>query len=630
VSNFENVKISLSLSFIAIFLQQFIALQNLPSITDNNDILLLKGYFAVSWCLLITLGLLYIRRGYIRYHDSIEDQLNEVYENQLLKSKSALAINIQDYRNLQLHGTVLNTLIYARDNLNLGKLKDRKKLSNLLTSDIAVLKGGSDFENYLEFAIRKTASEIGNREMDVWIEPIKINGVPDEARNQIVEIVREKILNLKKHSLAQNCEISVQVTSLKSSGFAFVRPTQYRVVIEIKDDAIAYEGTDNSKHETGVLGSKSLNRILEPILATQGVRVENNTTIHHIEIPLINFQPDASQKLFDLRNKSQEFVAKSYVLISMLYGAISLPALLRVNIPTDVFLVLAIVVIGSIISVFTPRFNIPITLANGLLALLPLYLATNNQQSCQNLDYLPWIFNGLIGPIFFAVLTIPYQIFRWLPAIIFFIESIVVTELLPQECQSLLAGSTPAIIVLSFLAIIVLRIRKRSYSSDQNIITQFQNEANIFTDVKFKIDHERNDLIDSLAQFATIIPLSPESEATLKKQLDFYILEIRALLVSTEYFDHRLVQAIYYVVKNRLHQEIYSELHIVTDKFAEFESDKSYVELERALSTHLKNKDLRISIVSTDKTEVRYAILNNRSPEAKVLFEDANIRLVKT
>jgi hypothetical protein len=68
LSNISDPKISISLSILAIILQQFIASQDLPSITDTNDLLLLSGYFGVTWCLLITFGLFYIRKGYIRYH----------------------------------------------------------------------------------------------------------------------------------------------------------------------------------------------------------------------------------------------------------------------------------------------------------------------------------------------------------------------------------------------------------------------------------------------------------------------------------------------------------------------------------------------------------------------------------
>jgi hypothetical protein len=111
--------------------------------------------------------------------------------------------------------------------------------------------------------------------------------------------------------------------------------------------------------------------------------------------------------------------------------------------------------------------------------------------------------------------------------------------------------------------------------------------------------------------------------------LNFYILEIRALLVSAEYFDNKLVQVVYYLVKGRLRQDRYSELHIITDKFAEFESENSYTELEKALKFQLKNEPLRISILSTDKTEVRYTEIEKENTLPKVLFEDTNIRLVR-
>jgi hypothetical protein len=248
---------------------------------------------------------------------------------------------------------------------------------------------------------------------------------------------------------------------------------------------------------------------------------------------------------------------------------------------------------------------------------------------CQDLDYLPWIFNGLIGPIFFAVLTIRIRYYRWIPAILFFIESIIVTNLLPDSCQSLLSGSTPAIIVLSFLAVVILRIRRRSYKKDQILINQFQSDSYSFAETRLRLDLERDEIVESLAKYAASIPLSARESKDLLTQLNLYILEIRALLVSAEYFDNKLVQAVYYLVKNRLRQDRFSELHIITDNFAEFESENSYAELEKVLKFQLKNEPLRISLMSTDKTEVRYTEIYKEKTVPKVLFEDSNIRLVK-
>jgi len=162
LSNIEDIRLVIPLVLLSIVFQQYIASQNFPSVTDSKDLLLLQGYFGITWCLLIGIGLIYIRQGYIRYHDSIDHQLASVYENQLIQSKSVLAINTADYRNIQLHGTVLNTLIYARDNLKLNLRPDRLKLASLIRKDIEVFQSESKSEESLERRLRNMLQSLGN------------------------------------------------------------------------------------------------------------------------------------------------------------------------------------------------------------------------------------------------------------------------------------------------------------------------------------------------------------------------------------------------------------------------------------------------------------------------------------
>jgi hypothetical protein len=51
--------------------------------------------------------------------------------------------------------------------------------------------------------------------------------------------------------------------------------------------------------------------------------------------------------------------------------------------------------------------------------------------------------------------------------------------------------------------------------------------------------------------------------------------------------------------------------------------------LEKALRFQSKNEPLKISILTTDKTEVRYTEIEKDNTLPKVLFEDTNIRLVR-
>jgi len=47
------------------------------------------------------------------------------------------------------------------------------------------------------------------------------------------------------------------------------------------------------------------------------------------------------------------------------------------------------------------------------------------------------------------------------------------------------------------------------------------------------------------------------------------------------------------------------------------------------LKFQLKNEPLRISILTSDKTEIRYTEIEKEKTLPKVLFEDAMVRLVR-
>lgn len=628
ITNIEDLRIGIPLIIISIAFQQFIAFQDLPSITDSNDLLLLKGYFGITWCLLIGIGLVYIRQGYIRYHDSIDQQIASVYENQLIQSKSVLAINTADYRNIQLHGTVLNTLIYARDNLKLAVRSDRLKLASLIKKDIEIFQGESKPEESLERKLRSMLAGLGNRELDIWLNPIEEREIPETTKKQVIEIVREKILNLKKHTSAQNCEVKIEIAPIQTERLAFIRPVQYRLIIEFKDDAAFYDESNARNQFEQAKNSKSLNRLLTPLNAIEIFEEDHLNQVHRIQIPLLNFQPNAVEQLFELRRTSQEFVAKSYVLISMFYGAVCLPALIRVGAPKEILGISTLIVIASFASILSPKYNFAVSIGNAGLALLPLLLAVKSSPICADLQYLPWIFNCLIGPIFFAVLVIPNRVIRWVPAFLFFLESIYVTDKLPNSCETLLNGSTPGIVILSLLALLVLNIRKRNTKRDKELVQQYRRNSNRFLETKVRIQQEQEEIIEYLSNFSSSIPLAKISEKELKVKLNLSILRIRALLVSTEYFDSKVVQALYFEVKNRLIDQKSTELHILTDKFNEFQKEESFNQINKLFTFRDRTQAVRVEVLSSDKTEIRVSKVDSKS-SMRMFFEDKKVRLLR-
>jgi hypothetical protein len=122
--------------------------------------------------------------------------------------------------------------------------------------------------------------------------------------------------------------------------------------------------------------------------------------------------------------------------------------------------------------------------------------------------------------------------------------------------------------------------------------------------------------------------MSKTSAEGLKQDLNLFILQIRALLVSTEYFDSKLVQAIYFLVKQRIMTKKFTELHILTDKFNEFEKDDSFTQLDKMLKFRDKDQEIKISVVSADKTEIRVAKIQSNS-SLRSFFEDKKVRILR-
>jgi hypothetical protein len=89
------------------------------------------------------------------------------------------------------------------------------------------------------------------------------------------------------------------------------------------------------------------------------------------------------------------------------------------------------------------------------------------------------------------------------------------------------------------------------------------------------------------------------------------------------------VQAVYFEVKERLRKDRLTELHIITDEFDEFESDASIKELSKIDLDGYLNKDLKVTISRSDKTEVRFSNISGDNSQPKIIFEDKKVRLIR-
>jgi len=122
--------------------QYVVASFNLTGIIDNQDILLLGTYFSTTWLFVFGVGLIIARYSYFRYCDQIDEQLLNIQSSLSEQAKSLSQLNLKDYRNIVIHGTVLNTLISFKNTFE--TLPAQSALANQLTSDLAKIDSNSN------------------------------------------------------------------------------------------------------------------------------------------------------------------------------------------------------------------------------------------------------------------------------------------------------------------------------------------------------------------------------------------------------------------------------------------------------------------------------------------------------
>ena len=120
VSALPSTFIAFAFIFLCLVLQALSTQLNLRSLTDNADLSYAGNYFSSTWVLLVGTMLFVIRGKYLKFCNDIDLQLAELEEQEKVRSRNIRLLNSQDSKNLKMHGTVLNTLLVIKGNLESG------------------------------------------------------------------------------------------------------------------------------------------------------------------------------------------------------------------------------------------------------------------------------------------------------------------------------------------------------------------------------------------------------------------------------------------------------------------------------------------------------------------------------
>ena len=556
VTSFDSMGLAIISVPIIAWLQVFVGKQNLSFISDNTDISYANGFYSIVWIIFTAGGALITKNRYFKIYDQIDSNVDEIFEQQFMKSQQIDSLSTSDHKNLRMHGTLLNTLIAVRNrlgsefSLNLAQEYIQKDIDTLKNEDFLVKKS-ADF-------IVKRLQETRFQKLEIQIEENDIDNVSADDLDKITEIIREILLNIDKHTKANKAK--VQITMEKNRNLRLIIEDNLKLISEISNLDI-----DNAQ------SSISLARLISSFQSKFSVTESKDGLKYTLDLDLNSINLINTQNLRLIRIQSQLFLARAYISISIFYLVACLPLFIFESVPFSIILIGFLLFLLTIISLRNQRIELIISYLSGCIALTALPIAVLSNQTCSNLNYVPWLFNGLLGPIFISTITSQKKFIKWLFPLTFFIECLILQNSLPKECSQLLGGSIPGIIFISILALVVLNIRRTNEKSDEAIFEMVKQKSQQIEIGSSYARNERDALILDISK--TFAGDKKNDLDSFKQEVSDYILKIRNFLIAVEHFDKQPVRELFEGIKNPIFSDKNIQLMISGNRDSDWLSE---------------------------------------------------------
>lgn len=590
---FQNRALFLATLLSVPLIQYAVATLGLKGVTDSKDLLLLNSYFSSIWLIVAGLGIYLVRITYNRYCEQIDEQLLELQDNLIEESKRRSELNLRDYQNISLHGTILNTLIsYSqmnRPNINKQLSLDLSKdLKNIESSEVA--KNNSvPFKKLLEDNLKYDGIQI-KLIMDSQLL------LPNQLVESALEIVREITLNIKKHTSSKSINIFV------TNNLSF---------LEIKLEEVLPLKLANHEMDQKLIAANN-SKTLVRLTNTTGVDIKlaSNTNrdklIYTVKLYTSEIPTNILSSIAKLRVAALSRNVELLTAVSVAYSYIAIIGFFIIQIPTYILITLLVSTVALTIELLKKNKSrwLPVISQLILLTVIPYSISTN--ESCQNLLYTPWLFNAVIGAVLYGIAVVKNPFLKWLPALIFIVENLLTKFTFPKECQNLLDGSTPGFVFILIFGFLMARLRKRNIALDDQLTQSLNSQVESSIAISTKIDLERSRIIEELRLFTRNLPSAAISDEQLAKKISYLIQKIRVFLICSEYFSSLLIQEIYRIAIARLNSGSAIKVSIYTSQLSE--AHNLDFELLNELDLKSRSKGAEIVISENDFLTLEYLV----------------------
>lgn len=551
-ATYESTIIFILCILSAVIVQYWVAAQSFIGIIDNQDLLLLNSYFSSTWVLIAGIGVRVARLIYLNYCKQIDDQLfslqDQIYDSKVRQS----SLNLKDHINLAIHGTLLNTCISY--NQMPDKARKQKELAKDIETDLINIKAltTSKVQVNFESQVRKMLVEQGHTvefNSNNFRSDLKLIGDP------IIEVIREIGLNTKKHSNSRNFKIDM----VEKIDFLQIMLTE-----------IFPNKLDSESVELKLIGANSSVSLLRIVKSSKfGLKIsaddKKESLKYILSIPKILQPAEAISQINVLRRKSLTRNVELLTLISVFYSVLAIVGFALLNVPILVEILVGLANLLIFYDLWTKQQSKPrLLIAQFCLLLIIPYIIFLND-TCRNLLYTPWLFNAIFGALLYAISVTNNPFLKWGPGILFILENLATKLYFPQECKTLLDGSTPGFAFLLIFGYLMARLRVRNTRLDETLELSIQATLESNVELRNYTALAREELITNLEGWNFNLKNSIENERDFEKSLLIAIQKIKAFLICSQHFESLLIKDIYNAISLRLNKNKPINISILSD-----------------------------------------------------------------
>jgi hypothetical protein len=590
----RNIAIALMLG-VTIF-QVWVINLDLSSISDLADMQLLNTYFSSLWTIGTGIAFMIIRGRYLSASDKIEDEIVRLKDRISARFQAISLQNRDDYRNLKLHGTILNTLIYAKNNREF--VSNRQGFVELIKNELSELRAD---RRTLQAGTRDRLEDLLVRRAlkKIRVSRIEVSGRISDAslENNILEIIREIILNLEKHTSV--AEVQIQLHATVDGDFQLIISESAHFEVSVKNLEV---------RKSDALRSESLKRLLAVIPTQLAITSTSDGfglvyTVTNLEITDRSGDP---REIYRLRNSNLIEFAENIARATAIFGLLFLPGYYFLGIEQSILLLLtfhSLIVAYNVIKQSASKGWLAVST---FLSLALPVLISQNIEECSNIAYLPWLLNVVMMNTLIFAIEIRNKYLRWVPIVIIAIELLVLPQSYPSGCQNIFLGTIPAIPLVITFALVLSSLRKRLYKQDaEQISSAFLDEANV-RKYEDALEYEYKKIVSELEDFSEELPTLFESAVSIR--IENEIQKIRAFLVCSEQFESEIVRELYRFVITRLRNGVPTRLSILGEFIYQLDSSVDSQILMSTLNKILEDEPSEINFIQVQDLNIEIAV----------------------